>query len=55
MKIRKPKKFESIDVFAIAYVIFTLQMMKSNIAKENLIINLFLILMYLKTRFIKFD
>ena len=53
MKIEKPSKLEKIDIFAIGYIIFTLFIARSNMPKENLIINLFMIVTYFKVRFIK--
>ena len=48
MKIVKNNKIESIDIFAILFLF------KSNtVHKSQLLINLFMILMYFKIRFIK--
>ena len=50
----KNNKIEPIDIFAILYILFTLFLFKSNtVHKSQLLINLFMILMYFKIRFIK--
>lgn len=53
MKIVKPKRIEGIDVFAILYILFTLFLVNTNIHRSQLLVNLFMILMYCKIRFIK--
>ena len=53
MKIVKPKRIEGVDVFAILYILFTLFLVNTNIPRSQLLVNLYMILMYCKIRFIK--
>lgn len=53
MRIVKPKRIEGLDIFAILYILFTLFLLNTTIDKRQLLLNLFMLVMYFKVRFVK--